>query len=104
MATLIRTLKARYPGTRIEVEPSRSPDDPDIRWRVWILDAPEKDVQLVDHFATRLARELYEWHTPPFFVGAMGRRATREFLSRRRAEARAARSRRARSAVRRAGA
>ena len=104
MATLVRTLKARYPGTRIEVEPSLSPDDPDIRWRVWILNAREKDVPLMDHFAARLARELYGWHTPPFFVGAMGPRATREFLSARRAKTGAAGSRRARSAARRASA
>lgn len=85
MATLIRTVEARYPGTRIVIEPCGSPDDPDFRWWVWVLNAPEKEVPLVTQFATRLALELYDWHTPNFFVGAQSPRATRKFLARRRA-------------------
>ena len=87
IATLVRTVEARFPGTKAVVDAYRSPDDPEIRWWIRILHAPRGKEHLVSTFANRLALDLYNWREPPFFVGAEGPRRTREYLARKRAEA-----------------
>ena len=87
IAILVRTVEARFPGTKAVVDPYGSPDDEEIRWWIRILHARRAEEPIVNHFANCLARDLYDGHVPPFFVGAEGPRGTREYLARKRAEA-----------------
>ena len=87
IAILVRTVEARFPGTKAVVDPYGSPDDEEIRWWIRILHARRAEEPIVNHFANRLAIDLYDGHVPPFFVGAEGARGTREYLARKRAEA-----------------
>ena len=89
MATLIRTVEARYPGVRTVVEPWGDPDgDPDIRWWIDFLYVRRKDLGRLDRFALRVARDLYGEDPLPFCLGGYGAKASREILIRRRAQAR----------------
>lgn len=107
IVTLIRTVEARFPGTKVVVDPYGCPDDEEIRWWVSILHAPRGKEPLVNQFAIRLALDLYHWRGLPFIVGAKGPRGTREYLARKRTEAagrrnaRSARPLRSRVAARR---
>ena len=86
IAILARTVEARFPGTKVVVDPYGSPDDEEIRWWISILHTPRGKEVLVDKFAIGLAFDLYNQRSFPFFVGAEGPRGTREYLGRKRAE------------------
>lgn len=87
MRTVIRTIEARFPGSRVIVEPFGVPEDPEIRWILRVLNVREKDTPLVLDFGIDLAIDLYGKMPIPFSLSPMGPRGTARFLSlRRRAE------------------
>ncbi len=103
MEALIRAIEARYPGTRAFVERFADPmGDPDIRWRIWILDIRDRDLGLLGQFAYHLAGEHYGPDPLPFYVSSVGWRRTKRFLADRAARERRDRARRVARAGRRA--
>jgi hypothetical protein len=94
MAALIRAIEARYPGTRSLVERFVDPmGDPDIRWRIWILNIRDRDLGHLGQFAYHLAGELYGPDPLPFYISSVGWRNTKGFLADRAARERRDRTR-----------
>ena len=87
MADLARTIEARWPGTRVVVEPYGSPDDSTIRWWVYVLHCRRRDLRDVHMFAIRTGHELFN-RAPPFITDPREAWSTAAYLARRRAEAR----------------
>ncbi len=88
MAAVIQAIRARYPWTRIVVEPYGDPDgDRNIRWWIWVLNARLSDHDLPG-FAVGISRQIYDPDTRTFFVGFMTRRQSASYLGRRAALAR----------------
>src|SRR5262245_41317690 len=98
MAIVANTIEARFPGVRVVVEPDECPDDPTVRWWVYILHCRRRDLKDVRRFAIRLGLDLFR-PDRPFLADAREAWDTALYLARKRKEARAARnSRRRRSA------
>ena len=94
MAAVIQAIRARYPWTRIVVEPYGDPDgDRNIRWWIQVLNAKPSDNDLPE-FAARVAWQIYDPRPRPFFMGFMSRGPSARYLARRAATARWSRARR----------
>jgi len=78
---LIEAIEARYSGTRVVVERWGGGEDPDIRWRLWILDVPQDRVAAVEKFASRETTRLYGYGLVPYFAHAVGREDTRKHFA-----------------------
>jgi hypothetical protein len=83
---LIRVFRAGYPGTKAFVGTCPSPDEPYLRWWVYLLNVPDREVRLAEEFAFDLADSLYPRGSPPFAFEVVGRRRTPTMLRAIRAE------------------
>lgn len=72
IAAVIGAVESRYPGIRLEAEPWGTPEDPAIRWFLWILQFPEGRGAEIQAFALRRAHELFGEDPLPFFVAPAG--------------------------------
>jgi hypothetical protein len=78
MEKLIRAVERRYPGTKVAVDSYVCPDgDETIKWWLWILNCPGKQVLRAQRWATELSFDLHGWNPPPWFVEAVSRKDTR---------------------------
>ena len=92
---LVRAIEARFPGTRVEIDPFRDPDgDRTHRWMLEVLFVREKDMgkEGVEDFAYRLASALYGGHLLPCYIEANGAKDSRRYLARKEAREAAERS------------
>ncbi len=109
MTAVIQAIRAKYPGTRVVVEPYGDPDgDRSIRWWLQVMNVNPSEMGPLQRFAGRLADDLYAPAPRPFFMGMLTRRQTTTYLARRAAMARWAPTRHRRwarhlAALRRAG-
>ncbi len=82
-----RAIEARYPGTKVEIEPFHDPDgDRMFRWILRVLGVQRRDLEAVPDFADDLARRLYGRWLLPYLVETIERRRTSRFLAERAAE------------------
>ncbi|MGH7150245.1 MAG: hypothetical protein ACREIU_06090 [Planctomycetota bacterium] len=87
MAIVASTIEARFPGVRVVVEPYESPDDPTVRWWVYILHCRRKNLRTVRQFAIQLGLDLFRPEMP-FIADAREGWNTDLYLARKKAEAR----------------
>ena len=92
---LARAIEARFPGTRVEVDPFRDPEGGRThRWMLEVLFVREKDMGKggVGDFAYELMSDLYGPEDYPFYVDVNGAKNTRLYLARKEAREAAERS------------
>jgi hypothetical protein len=77
---VIRVFRARYPGTKAFVGTCPCPDEPYLRWWVYLLNVPDREVRTAEEFAFDLADSLYPRGSPSFLVEVVGRRRTPSML------------------------
>src|SRR5262245_66571368 len=90
MAIVATTIEARFPGVRVVVEPYECPDDPTVRWWVYILHCRRRDLKDARRFAIRLGLDLFR-PDMPFLADARAAFGRAPFRDRKKSEARAAR-------------
>jgi hypothetical protein len=90
MAIVANTVEARFPGVRVVVEPCESPDDPTVRWWVYVLHCRRRDHREASRFAFHLAMDLFHRRIP-FITDPREAWDTALYLARKRREARVAR-------------
>lgn len=112
---IVRAIRRQFPGTRVLLEPGRSPDgDPHIRWWLHVLDVPARWRYRVWSFAIRKGLETYGPGRRPYFTTVHGPResaaavanweeGTRRYREWRRARVAAGKRRRLREGTLRAG-
>ncbi len=115
LAGILRAIRRRFPGTRVLLEPGRSPDgDPHIRWWLHVLDVPARWRYRAWRFALRKGHETYGPGRVPYFTDVHGPRESaaaiatceegeRRYREWRRARVAAGRKRRLRERTLRAG-
>jgi len=81
MDSVLRAVQARYPGKRVAVERYESPDDPLIRWWIYVLDVPEDELGPVGLDLVGVARREYGRRPVPFFIGPADPERTEELLA-----------------------
>ncbi|HKB15123.1 MAG TPA: hypothetical protein VKF62_03610 [Planctomycetota bacterium] len=83
LAAVVRAIHRRFPGTRVLLEPYRSPDgDPHIRWWLHVINVPARWRSRVDDFAILKGFELFGPGRLPYFSSVCGPRETAATIAR----------------------
>ncbi|HET6202899.1 MAG TPA: hypothetical protein VFI25_08870 [Planctomycetota bacterium] len=82
VAALGRAIESRWPGSKVVVEPYRSPDDPLIRWWVYILGIRYPEAGAAIDFGWELSRDLFRNEPMSFFMSAESPASARRILAR----------------------
>ena len=92
LKAVARAIEARYPGSRVVIEPWEDFEAPVIQWWFSILDVAPRHLVEAGRFAHEVGERLYGgWERCPFYAGAMDRRSSRKFLEEKQALAAARR-------------
>ena len=72
---IVRAIRRRFPGTRVLLEPYRSPDgDPHVRWWLHVIHVPARWRYQAQDFAILKGSELYGPGRLPYFSCVHGPR------------------------------
>jgi len=82
LAALAGAIESRWSGSRVEIEPYRSPDDPLIRWWVYVFGLQVEEASAATSFGWGLAHELYGREPLPFFMTSHSGANARAILAR----------------------
>lgn len=74
-------ISARYRFVRHRLEPIADPEDPAIRWFLWMLDVPRRRIQEVTDYAARQALKLYSPKPPEIYLRAVTPEYTSKYFS-----------------------